>query len=288
MPDRIATVSQVVSFQRDGFVVLPDLLSPAELERFGALVDAAVARRKRGDTRALADKTPYEQSFLQCINLWEDVPALRALTFHPRVGQAAAELLGVPRLRLWHDQALYKEAGGRETDPHQDQPYWPIAETCTITAWIPFDGSARGAGAMGYLAGSHAVGLRKFQNIFFAEDPRKLMDEPALAGMTPTWVEVPPGGVAFHHGLTVHLADANRSPRTRRVHTMIYFADGATRGSRLPHFAVDRMGVAVGQRIESALTPVAWPRAEGDWPEPPALPERDVARGTLPSRERAD
>jgi len=283
--DRIATVSQVVAFRRDGFVVLPDLLSGDERERFGALVDAAVARRKRGETRPLSERTPYEQSFLQCINLWEDVPALRALTFHPRIAQAAAELLGVPRLRLWHDQALYKEAGGRETDPHQDQPYWPIAETRTITAWIPFDGSTREAGAMGYLAGSHAVGLRKFQNIFFADDPRKLLGEPALAGMTPTWVEVPPGGVAFHHGLTVHLAGPNASPRTRRVHTMIYFADGAARGSRLPHFAVDRMGIGVGEPIASALTPIAWPRAAGDWPEPPPLPARDVSRGTLPSEE---
>ena len=50
-----------------------------------------------------------------------------------------------------HDQALYKEAGGRETDPHQDHPYWPIVETDTITAWIPFDGSTLANGAMGYL-----------------------------------------------------------------------------------------------------------------------------------------
>lgn len=132
-----------------------------------------------------------------------------------------------------------------------------------------------------------AVGLRKFQNIFFADDPRKLLDEPALRGIEPTWVEVPRGGVAFHHGLTVHLARPNRSPRTRRVHTMIYFRDGSTRGTKAPHFAVDRMGIGAGERIESALTPIAWPRAVGDWPEPPPLLERDIALGTLPSRETA-
>src|SRR4029079_16461636 len=108
-----------------------------ELEHYEPLVTDAVARRKR-DAPPLADRSPYAQSFHQCINLWEDYPVVRPLTFHPRLGQAAAELLGVDRIRLWHDQALYKEAGGRETDAHQDHGYWPIRETDTITAWIPF------------------------------------------------------------------------------------------------------------------------------------------------------
>jgi ectoine hydroxylase-related dioxygenase (phytanoyl-CoA dioxygenase family) len=281
----IVTRDQVEAFRRDGFVCVPGLLSDGEIERFAPPVDEAVARRKRNDQRTLAQKTPYEQSFLQCINLWEDTPAVRPLTFHPRIARAAAELLGVPALRLWHDQALYKEAGGRETDPHQDQPYWPIAETDTITAWIPFDGSTRESGCMGYLPGSHRVGLRKFSNIFFGEDPRKLLGEPLLRGLEPVFVEVPRGAVAFHHGLTVHLAHPNRSARTRRVHTMIYFRDGSTRGTKLPHFAVDRGGIAVGDAITSAVTPIAWPRPAGDFPEPPPLLERDLANGTLPSRE---
>ena len=117
--------------------------------------------RKRFDNRQLGEKTPYEQSFIQCINLWEDAPGVRPLTFHPIVCEAAARILGVERLRLWHDQALYKEAGGRLTDPHQDQPYWPMVETDTITAWIPFDGSTHATGCMGYVPGSHAVGLKR-------------------------------------------------------------------------------------------------------------------------------
>ena len=62
----------VNDFRRDGFVVVPDLLGIDELARFGAAVDEGVARRSRHDTRALAEKTRYEQSFIQCQNLWED------------------------------------------------------------------------------------------------------------------------------------------------------------------------------------------------------------------------
>ena len=128
MPPRPAppvSPEHVETFRRDGFVCVPDLLTLREVDHFGKLVDAAVARRT-ARISPLAERTAYGQSFLQVINLWEDHPEIRGLTFHPRIGAAAAALLGVKHLRLWHDQALYKEAGGRATDAHQDQPYWPI------------------------------------------------------------------------------------------------------------------------------------------------------------------
>src|SRR5271166_6112364 len=156
----------VEDFRRDGFVVVPDLLTTGELARFGAAVDEGVARRSRHDTRALPEKSRYEQSFTQCQNLWEDCPAVRPLTFHPRIAETAAHLLGVDAVRIWHDQALYKEAGGRETDPHQDQPYWPIAEPVTITAWIPLDASTLTNQPMSYLPRTHRLALHQFVNIF--------------------------------------------------------------------------------------------------------------------------
>lgn len=265
------TDAQVESFQHDGFAVIPGLLSDTELTEFSKAVDAAVAARVSWDHRRLDEKSPYEQSFQQCINLWEDNPAVRLLTFHPRIGAAAAALLGVPALRLWHDQALYKEAGGRGTDAHQDQGYWPIAETDTITAWVPFDGSTLESGAMGYIPGSHRFGVRKFVNIFFGE-PEDLLGAPESRGIAPVFVEVPRGGVAFHHGLTFHLAKPNQSAQTRRVHTMIYFRDGCTRNTHFPHPSVERAGIEVDAPIVSAVTPIAWPRAPGDLPPtPPAM-----------------
>ncbi len=264
----------IVDFRRQGFVVVPDLLTAGELARYGAAVDEGVARRSRHDARALAEKSRYEQSFTQCQNLWEDCADVRPLTFHPRIAETAARLLGVDAVRLWHDQALYKEAGGRETDPHQDQPYWPIVEPDTITAWIPLDGSTLANGAMGYLPGSHRLGLREFVDIFSGagEDPLARRE---LEGMEPVWVEVPAGAVAYHHGLTFHLAGPNTTGTVRRVHTAIYFADGSTRGEgHYPHPSVERAGIAMGAAIASDVTPIAWPRPDGVAPDPPAAPLR--------------
>jgi ectoine hydroxylase-related dioxygenase (phytanoyl-CoA dioxygenase family) len=274
----IVADSLIERFQTEGFVVVPDLLDDDELERFQLATRAAVAKRKEHDKRSLEEKSVYERSFLQCQNLWEDFPDVRPLTFHPRLGEVAAALIGASAVRLFHDQALFKEPGGRETDPHQDLPYWPIEEDDALTAWIPFAGSTLESGCMGYVPGSHRLGIRKFVNIFFAD--RTSIDEQAkdLMIVEPRYVEVPKGGVAFHHGLTAHLARPNRTDHTREVHTVIYFRDGCTRSAGIPHPAVERAGIEVGAAIASDVTPVIWPRPEGDLPTPPPPPGSSSGR----------
>jgi ectoine hydroxylase-related dioxygenase (phytanoyl-CoA dioxygenase family) len=271
---KLSSEAQRKEFAERGFVCLRGLLDAGEIARFGAAVDRGVAARTGHETRPLAERTLYEQSFHQVINLWEDFPEVRALSFHPRLAQVAAELLGQPALRLWHDQALYKEPGGRGTDAHHDQPYWPLAEANTITAWLAFEPTDRTNGCMGYVPGSHHWNVRKFANIFTATGFDLEHGEEAR-GVPPEWVPVTPGDVIYHHGLTIHVAGANHSPRMRRVHTIIYFADGSTRKtqSRFGHPSVDRAGIAPGAPVASAVTPIAWPRAPGDLPEPPPLPE---------------
>ena len=266
--------AQRKEFAECGFVCMRALLAPDEIARYGAAVDRAVAVRTAHETRPLHARSLYEQSFHQVINLWEDFPEVRALSFHPRLAQVAAELLGQPRLRLWHDQALYKEPGGRGTDAHHDQPYWPLAEANTITAWIAFEGADRSNGCMGYVPGSNHFGVGKFANIFTSTG-FDLERGPEARGIPPEWVPVEPGDVVYHHGLTIHLAGPNHSARTRRVHTIIYFADGSTRKTheKFKHPCVDRPGIALGAPVDSDVTPIAWPRAPGDLPPAPPLPE---------------
>jgi ectoine hydroxylase-related dioxygenase (phytanoyl-CoA dioxygenase family) len=255
------------AFEEKGFIVIDDVLSNAELGRYGPAVDEALAMRTRWDKRTLEERSRYEQSFRQCINLWEDAPRVRPLTFHPRIGELAAALLGATAVRIWHDQALYKEAGGRGTDPHFDHDYWAIEEPRTITAWIPFDGSTVATGCMGYVPGSHKFDITAFANIF-TDTGFDLENGDEARGVSPEFVEVPRGSVAFHHGRTIHLAHPNQSDRTRRVHTAIFFADGCTRRDR-KHLSVDRMNVPIGARIQGPVTPIAWPLPGGLLPDPP-------------------
>lgn len=196
----------------------------------------------------------------------------------------AADLMGAAKVRLWHDQALYKEAGGQSTQAHQDHPYWPIAEDQTITAWIPLTAVDRETGCMGYVPGSHHDD-RQFVDIFAGDDSVGPQIEDKVV-----FVPAEAGDVLFHHGRTMHMALPNISSGTRRAYTAIYFADGCTRGGDRKHPSVDRTGIAVGAKIDGAATPIVWPLANG-YPEAGPWPDTDDERfrrslelGIIPGR----
>ena len=254
--------SHVAKFQRDGYVLTPDVLESSDLERFGAAVDREVASRTADDTRAVQDKSTYEQSFVQCMRLWETSSIVRELTCHPKLAQMAALLLGVERVLLWQDQALYKEADGRITDPHQDQPFWPIGNAPLVSAWIPFDDVDVVNGAMAYVPGSHEAGRLKVVDITHSTTPYDILADPALRGRRPVSVPVSRGSVVWHHGFTVHQAAANTSGRARRVFTVVYLADGYPRVREWPCFPLDRAGVGVGDPMRGEGMPQLWPAPE--------------------------
>ena len=59
-------------FNEKGFVIAENLLNLKEIEHYKHVLKLAVKSRKQLDKRQLSEKTEYEQSFIQCQNLWED------------------------------------------------------------------------------------------------------------------------------------------------------------------------------------------------------------------------
>jgi ectoine hydroxylase-related dioxygenase (phytanoyl-CoA dioxygenase family) len=259
------------SFARDGFVVTPDVFTEKELRRYGAVVDEEVVRRTATDRRELHEKSTYEQSFVQCMRLWETNPEIRPLTLHRGLAEIAATLLGVEAVRLWQDQALYKEPGGRITDPHQDAPFWPVGDAPMISAWIPFEGSTIESGAMAYVPGSHKAGRLRPVDITHTTVPYDILQDPALGGSAPVVVEAPIGSVVWHHGMTVHQAAVNQTDRVRRVFTVVYLADGFRKVGQWPTFPLDRDGVGDGDLMAGPGMPIVWPPQGGEEPKPHSI-----------------
>lgn len=264
---------QVERFQADGFLLVENFFTDSEVEHFGACVDAAVKFRTKDDHRGLSEKNRYEQTFVQCMRLWEDHANVSSLTFHPKLCETAAALLETDRVRLWNDQALYKEASGRKTDAHLDYPFWPVDQPNLVSAWIPFDGVRHGGGLMGYVQGSHRMGIEQFVDIgqLRGGEPFDLLREPEVASKPLVWVEAPKGAVIFHHASTIHTAEANESSATRRVFTTVYVADGCRRASDGRYFALDRDEIRPGELIAGPGFPVAWPRSGSGLPTPPRV-----------------
>ena len=107
----------------------------------------------KGDQQNRIDD--YSSIFTQVTNMWQVQPATREFILHPRFAKLAAQLLGVPRVRLYHDQALVKNPNAGKTPWHQDYIYWPIDSAKVVTMWLPLDQCPRTRGTMQFVKGSH-------------------------------------------------------------------------------------------------------------------------------------
>ncbi|MEM7395311.1 MAG: phytanoyl-CoA dioxygenase family protein, partial [Verrucomicrobiota bacterium] len=127
----------VAAFGENGHAFVPNLASAEEIAFYREAINEAADRYGQSPDTPLESRDTYGKAFLQHMNLWEFDETVAAFTLGPRFGQVAAELMGTPGVRLYHDQALFKEPGGGFTPWHQDQYYWPIDTDRTITMWMP-------------------------------------------------------------------------------------------------------------------------------------------------------
>ena len=132
------TQKQIGSYQKNGFVVIHDFLTPQELEAWRQAMDGAV--RQRGKQRMIhqevdedKEESYYDYVFVQRVNLWQDNPDVRRLILDPRLGKMAADLAGVDGMRIWHDQALIKQPWANPTGWHLDNPYWSYSSRETLS-----------------------------------------------------------------------------------------------------------------------------------------------------------
>ena len=127
---------QIAFYQENRYIKLKQVLDQETLDHFNAVISKKVDELNQVET-PLEERNTYGKAFLQLMNLWVDDEAIKKLIFSKRIAQIAAQLMEVDGVRLYHDQALYKEAGGGITPWHADQYYWPLSTDKTITAWIP-------------------------------------------------------------------------------------------------------------------------------------------------------
>src|SRR5438105_2088201 len=113
------TEEQIAAYRREGHVLLRGVCSPEEVAVYRDILTEVTYRHNR-QTRPLEERDTYGKAFLQIGFLIEKDERARRFILARRFGKIAAELMGVDGVRLYHDQALYKEAGGGHTPGHPD------------------------------------------------------------------------------------------------------------------------------------------------------------------------
>jgi hypothetical protein len=99
-------------------VLLHRVAAPDEVAAYRPLIRQATFGNSV-EKRALNERDTYGRAFIQVGDIWKKEPAVAGFTLARRFGRIAAELLGVTAVRLYHDQALFKEPGGGPTPWHQ-------------------------------------------------------------------------------------------------------------------------------------------------------------------------
>jgi ectoine hydroxylase-related dioxygenase (phytanoyl-CoA dioxygenase family) len=253
--------TQISSFRQNGHILLPQVLHRDEMQAYRPIINEA-AYKYNTEKRKMEERDTYGKAFLQIMNLWEVDAQVKAFTLARRFARIAAQLLGVQNVRLYHDQALYKEPKGGHTPWHQDQYYWPLDTSNTITMWMPLIDITEDLGMLTFASGSHRAGM--IDNLAISDASDAVLDQfvkdQGYPVSRPKTMQA--GDATFHYGWTLHSAPGNASAHiTREVMTIIYFADGSrVTEPKNPHQEADRQrwlgGLAPGSLAASAINPL--------------------------------
>ncbi len=218
--------ADIQGFQANGWALFREVCLPDDIRVYGpAIRDAAL--RHNTETRPLEERDTYGKAFLQVMNLWRIDPMAAEFTLAKRFAGIAAKLLGVEKVRLYHDQALFKEPGGGHTPWHQDGFFWPLRHERTVTMWMPLVDVPADMGTMYFADGSHRDGIITLDEGISDESEAyydRHVQHRKFSVRTSGAMRA--GDATFHSGLTLHRAPGNPTARIREVMTVIYFADG--------------------------------------------------------------
>lgn len=253
------SADQIEFYRENGYIRLKGVFSPELIEGYRASIAEEVDALSK-DRLPLEQRTTYGKAFLQIMNLWVQSEEIREFAFSKRVARIAAELMGATGVRMYHDQALYKEPHGGLTPWHADQYYWPLASDKTVTAWIPLIDVPLSMGPLAFCPKSHRFQMGR--DLAISDESEETLKE-KLSRFGIDEGSYAAGDVSFHSGWTFHRAGGNNSDTMREVFTIIYterdtvLAEPKNK-NQIKDWDTWCPGVKVGEVVNSPLNPILY------------------------------
>jgi phytanoyl-CoA hydroxylase len=260
------TTAQVASWERDGFLVVPDAIPTERCSELAARAEAIV---DAFDPTTVSVFSTHEQTrtsdehFLssgdqiRCFfeeGAFDDAgalvadkalainkighamhdldPVFDAFSRQPAIAQAARSI-GLGNALLLQSMYIFKQPRiGGEVTCHQDSTFLFTDPLSVVGFWVAIEDATLDNGCLWAQPGGHLGPLRKR----FVRDPidgtrfdvldQTPFPEPGGPEMVP--LEVPAGTLVLLHGLLPHWSDVNRSSRSRHAYT-VHVIDGDAR-----------------------------------------------------------
>lgn len=230
---------QVAAFDADGYVMVPELLSPAEA---AALRDVAVRDKELAAQRTSRDDGEGGAVDLVVQNELPEDSVYGAIVRDERIVSAMELVLGGEVYHYHHKMILKEARRGGAWAWHQDYGYWynngclfPHLASCMIAV----DRATQANGCLQVLRGSHHIGRVDHGAVGeqTGADPERV--EAALGVCERVYVELEPGSAVLFHCNTLHRSDQNTSDDPRWAFICCYNAaqNNPYKESRHPRYS---------------------------------------------------
>ena len=208
---------EVNSYKENGFLVVPNALSPDEIEELRKdTVD--ICREEWGPVGNLPefDGTETDEEILRqilCIHMIHKIsPVMHRYLSQRTMVDALTKIIG-PNVKCMQSMLFIKSAGKPGQAWHQDEFYIPTRDRSLTGGWIALDDTTLENGCLWVIPGSHKPGILWPQH---AHDDRRFdcagetysfpfSDDDAIS------VEVKAGSIVFFNGYLLHRSFPNRS-----------------------------------------------------------------------------
>lgn len=252
---------QIDFYQKNRYIKLKDVFDSETLSYFNNVISKKVIELNRAP-KPLEKRDTYGKAFVQLFNLWQEDDEIKSFVFSERMAKIASDLLQVDGVRLYHDQALFKEAGGGITPWHADQYYWPLETDKTITAWIPLQETPLSMGPLEFSAGSHEIMDGRDLSIS-DESEKAIQNRLKVTDFEHVIEPFDIGEISFHSGWIFHRAGANTTNNLRKVMTVIYMdkdmkLKAPSNEGQQNDWDTWCPGVKIGEIINSPLNPILY------------------------------
>jgi ectoine hydroxylase-related dioxygenase (phytanoyl-CoA dioxygenase family) len=274
------------TYQRDGVVHLPGLLTPAWTARLLAALQrarqvltagAAAVNPMQGRTAASAATAPgfATAEFSQAPGrltmrwLWRDDPEVRSFFTDSGVAPVVAAVIGARRLQYWYDLTFFHDPGadGAGSPWHHDIASFPCKGEQIPSLWIAMNDISDDMSPLHCIRGSHRNPMQFRPPVYV--DPGVVLpdgygDLPDVEARLASgeyerlsW-DIRAGDALLIHPYTLHGAPPNRSDKARVAFTTRWAGDDVAwrpdpLSMKVP--GVDLSQVPVGQRPEGPLFP---------------------------------
>ena len=202
------------------------------------------------------------------------MPLAYEIGTEPGILDVVEDLLG-PDILLYASEFFVKEPNTAHlVTMHQDLTYWGLgAIDGLVTAWIALSPATPASGCMDFVRGSHKNAILPHKD---SDDPNNLLSrgqeiQVEVAPEDRTTIEIHPGQMSLHHGLTIHGSGPNASD-DRRIAAVIRYV----RPDVVPDGDTEDYGMLVRGQIAGSRF-IDYPPPASDF-DPEALKRFDEIR----------